>query len=128
MPSVLIVDDDRANRDAFARILAHAGFEVAIAEHGVAALDTLNTRDFDVIVSDVKMPELSGKGFYEQLEELFPQSAGRVVFVTAYADDPKLQDFFKAAGQPVLGKPVELGALVEAVREIAAKPFSGEHR
>jgi len=121
MQSVLIVEDDPANRDAFARILAHAGFEVTVAEDGIAAMRALASRRFAVIVSDVKMPQLSGKGFFEQIEESDPDAAGRVVFVTAYAGDPGLQEFFRGSGQPVLQKPVELGALVDAVREVAER-------
>jgi CheY-like chemotaxis protein len=116
MAEILIVEDDQAVREAFTKTLQHAGFQVTVAENGVAALQILLQRDFDAIVSDYRMPELGGEGFFEQLEEKFPALAGRVVFVTAFADDPKIQTFLRQTGQPVLGKPVETRDLVEAVK------------
>jgi CheY-like chemotaxis protein len=123
MSVVLVVEDDPINRTAFARILTSAGFDVTTAEDGLAGLHALNARAFDAVVCDIRMPLLSGKGFYEQLEESFPHTASRVVFVTAYADDPILREFFGEAGQPVLQKPPDMYALIAAVREVSARPF-----
>src|SRR5438105_144580 len=72
MAEILIVEDDQAVRDAFTRTLRHGGFHVTTAENGVAALQVLGQQTFDAIISDYRMPELGGQGFYEQLEERFP--------------------------------------------------------
>lgn len=120
MSVVLVVEDDRANREAFSRILTRAGFEVEGAENGLDALDRLATETYQAIVCDISMPLLSGIGFYEQLEEGSPGMAGRVIFVTGYADDPRVREFLKRTGQPIIQKPVELPALVEAVQRMAA--------
>ncbi len=121
MPSVLIVDDDKAVRDAFARVLKHAGMDVTAVENGVLGLRELGQREFDAVVCDYKMPELGGEGFFEQLEELFPEVTRRVVFVTAYADDPKIRGFLDQTGQVVLAKPVDTGVLVGEVQALIAK-------
>lgn len=121
MTEVLIIDDDDAVRAAFSRILRHAGFQVTPVENGVAALHQVRQREFDVVVCDYRMPELGGQGFYEQVEEYFPLIAGRVVFVTAFAEDPKIQTFLAQTGQPVLGKPVENEKLIDAVNQIVAR-------
>lgn len=121
MSAVLIVEDDRSNREAFKKILKRAGFEVASVENGLDALDVLSRETYDAIVCDISMPLLSGIGFYEQLEEVSPDMAARIVFVTAYADDPRVRQFIDATGQPVLEKPVELPALVEAVQRLTAQ-------
>jgi CheY-like chemotaxis protein len=121
MASVLVVDDDTGVRDAFGRVLRHAGFEVTSAVDGVNALLLLAGHDFDVIVCDYKMPDLGGQGFYEQLEEKFPGLAGRLVFVTAYAEDPGIRGFLEQTGQAVLGKPLDPKVLVQEVRSVAAK-------
>jgi len=121
MPEILIVEDDQAVRDAFTRTLKHAGFEVTPVENGVSALQLLGQRLFDAIVSDYRMPELGGQGFYEQLEERFPEMAGRVIFVTAYADDSKIRTFLTQTGQPVLAKPVETADLVNAVQQLVRR-------
>lgn len=120
MSAVLVVEDDRANREAFSKILTRAGFQVEGAENGLDALDRLSTETYQAIVCDISMPLLSGIGFYEQLEEANPDMAGRVIFVTAYADDPRVREFLDQTGQPIMEKPIELPALVEAVQRVAA--------
>jgi len=121
MPEVLIVEDDQSVRSAFTHAMQHGGFRATSAENGVSALQLLAGWDFDVIVCDYKMPELSGRGFYEQIEERFPAMASRVVFVTAYSDDPKVQDFLKQTGQPVLTKPVDVHELLDAVKQVITR-------
>ena len=121
MAEILIVEDDQAVRDAFTRTLRHGGFHVTTAENGVAALQVLGQQTFDAIISDYRMPELGGQGFYEQLEERFPSMASRIVFVTAYAEDPKIRKFLDQTGQPILGKPVETRDLLEAVKQLVAR-------
>src|SRR5437868_10796274 len=113
MTEILIVEDDQAVRDAFTRTLRHGGFQVTSAGNGVAALQVLGQQTFDAIISDYRMPELGGQGFYEQLEERFPSMASRIVFVTAYAEDPKIRKFLDQTGQPILGKPVETRDLLD---------------
>lgn len=120
MSAVLIVEDDRSNREAFKKILKRAGFEVASVENGLDALDVLSRETYDAIVCDISMPLLSGIGFFEQLLEVSPEMAGRLLFVTGYAEDPRVREFIDATRQPVLEKPVELPALVEAVQRITA--------
>jgi EAL domain-containing protein (putative c-di-GMP-specific phosphodiesterase class I) len=58
--SILVVDDDEVVARAFQRVLSAAGYEVVLAENGRAALEAVDRRTFDVIVSDVQMPSLSG--------------------------------------------------------------------
>jgi CheY-like chemotaxis protein len=118
---ILIVDDDAAIREAFSRTLRHAGFEVTAVENGVAALEEIAQRNFEVVVCDYSMPRLGGQGFYEQIEERFPAVAARVVFVTAHADDPRIQAFLDHTGQPVLQIPVDIQTLVSEVQLIATR-------
>ena len=119
MTAVLIIEDDKANREVFTKILARAGFKVESAENGLEALRLLGNTSYDVIVCDIAMPMLSGIGFFEQIEKTYPQMVSRTMFVTAYADDPSMKGFLKRTGQPVMEKPVAMAALVEAVRKMA---------
>ena len=121
MPRVLIVDDDKAVREAFARTMRHAGFEVVAVENGIAALKELGREVFDAIVCDLKMPDLGGQGFFEQAEEQFPAVAARTVFVSAYIDDPRIRSFLDQTGQPVLQKPVDINELVAEVKKLIAR-------
>ncbi|MSR07816.1 MAG: response regulator [Gemmatimonadetes bacterium] len=121
MSTGLIVEDDRANREAFSKILSQAGYSIETAENGLEALDRLSHDTFDAIVCDISMPLLSGIGFFEQLEEASADAAGRIVFVTAFADDPRVRDFLNKTGRPVMEKPIELNDLVDAVGKLVAR-------
>ena len=59
-PHVLVVDDDPALTRSLARVLRGAGFEVATAESGAAAIEHVRHSTFDVVVSDITMPEMDG--------------------------------------------------------------------
>lgn len=121
---ILVVEDEVLNREAIAKLLRKSGFDVAVAENGLTAFDLIERHKFDAIVSDLRMPELGGASFYEQLEERYPTLCSRTVFVTAVADEPPVRAFLDRTGQPVIVKPFDPPALVAKVREIARRPHS----
>jgi class 3 adenylate cyclase len=84
--SILIVDDNRVNSLLLSRGLEQLGHAIAFAEHGREALDLLRTRDFDLMLLDVLMPELDG---YEVLAELQrdPRLRDLPVIVTSSLDE-----------------------------------------
>jgi CheY-like chemotaxis protein len=120
MATVLIVDDDAAVRGVYQRLLQRSGFEVTAVENGLAAMGELKHNRFDAIVCDLELPFLKGRSFYDELRQTFPDAAGRLVFVSAWADDPVKGRDLRATGRPVLQKPVEFDELVAAVRRVAA--------
>lgn len=61
--TVLVVEDDFALSDAFSMILKHSGYEAAVAGHGRAALDYLETHTPDLILLDILMPVMDGRDF-----------------------------------------------------------------
>jgi CheY-like chemotaxis protein len=69
---VLVVDDDASVRDSVARLLMSAGYDVAAAEDGLAALSHLNKTTPDVIVSDLNMPRMSGFDLLAVVRRCFP--------------------------------------------------------
>jgi len=120
---VLIVEDDAAQQRALIRLFGQDGITAAVASNGIQAFEALKDTDYAAIVCDLRMPDQSGFTFFEQLEERFPNMASRVVFVTAFADDPDAQDFLENTGQPVLGKPYDVHALIATVRQVLKRPF-----
>jgi DNA-binding response OmpR family regulator len=64
------------------------------------------------------MPSLGGVGFFEQLEERYPNMAARTIFVTAFADEPPVRAFLEQTGQPYFGKPFLPNELLASVAEI----------
>lgn len=117
---VLVVEDDSSGRRAFVKLLNRAGYRVRAVNNGAEAFDALFDADYRVIVCDIRMPELSGRGFYEQLEATFPHLARRVLFVTAYAADPEIHRFLTNSGQPFLEKPYDVEEFNRRVDAVAA--------
>src|SRR5437588_10339344 len=83
--SVLMVDDTTAIREAIARSLARRGCRVTTATNGVEALEILRKQSFDVIITDLNMPDRGGLWLCRQALVLRPEPRGRFVLV---ASDP----------------------------------------
>lgn len=117
---VLVVDDNRGVREGLAKVLTLEGFQVTTAENGVAAFAEAQARPFDAIVLDIMMPVLDGMRLYEALATELPEAATRILFVSAWFDDPDVQRFLDRTGQPVLGKPFDIHELVRLIKTLAA--------
>lgn len=83
-PTVLFVDDEPSILSALRRLFRPHGFRVLLAEGGAAGLDVLASEQVDVVVSDMRMPEMDGAAFLEQVCERWPET-GRIL-LTGYAD------------------------------------------
>jgi two-component system, sensor histidine kinase and response regulator len=118
---ILLVEDDNANRAAVTKLLTRAGFDVTAAENGLAAFEILQHDPPEVIVSDLRMPELGGVSFFEQLEEQYPSLCSRTLFVTAVADEAPIRAFLDRTGQPYLTKPFNPPDLIGAIRTLAQR-------
>ena len=125
MMPVPVVEDGPSVRRSHTRLLEQGAFAVLPAVNGMEAFEHLRTENVDAILCDVDMPTLNGTGFFEQLEELQPDMASRVVFVTGHADEPETRRFLEQTGQPFLGKPTQDDELVSAVRRIVERRGSG---
>src|SRR5438093_729871 len=79
---ILIVDDERSMREMLAILLRREGHDVAIAENGRRALDYLNQRPFDLVVSDARMPDLDGLQVLRHARSINP--AVIAIMITAY--------------------------------------------
>ena len=122
-PTALVVEDDEAAKAAIVRLLKASGFEVQTAANGLDGIDAVGKADYNVIISDVRMPGLGGIGFFQQLEEFFPTFARRVIFVTAYSGSPDVLAFLKLTGQPFFQKPYDPSDLLNAAKGIACRPL-----
>lgn len=117
---ILLVDDNHEVREGLARVLRRSGFAVVTAENGLEALEKLEGTEYRVVISDIMMPVMDGIRLYELLEVRYPAVAKRVVFVSAWFDDPVVNAFLTRTGRPVLQKPFEIQDFIRTVRETAA--------
>ena len=116
----LVVDDSRVVRKVARRILEANGFSVTEAADGQEALDILAAKPgaFDIIISDVSMPIMTGP---EMLQEAEPAMIGnaKVLFLSGYAPE-SFSDMLEKYPVHYLSKPVTMEQLVGRVKEILA--------
>jgi CheY-like chemotaxis protein len=116
-PWVLVVDDENIISQLIADVLCGEGYEVDTAPHGLAALDRLANRTYDVILSDLRMPELDGLGFFREVEQRYPDLLSRFVFITGTSEHTDYQGFIDEVKVPVLTKPFDMADLVRVVQD-----------
>ncbi len=114
--AVLIVDDDRAVGAALGRVLR--GHDVTVVTSGKEALALLRSgKPFDVVLSDLMMPEMSGMDLYDELALSSPQAAKRMIFVTGGAFTPAANAFLDRVPNQRLLKPFDAAAVRRLVEE-----------
>jgi CheY-like chemotaxis protein len=115
---ILLVDDEEALRCSGVRYFTHIGHHVDVATEGTAALRLLDDREYDVIISDLRMPGMGGEAFLQRLRERGDGLEKRVVFVTGDAVSTPAARAMSITGVPVLAKPVDLEAIARAVEQV----------
>jgi CheY-like chemotaxis protein len=103
--SILVVDDEPGITGALAYLLDRDGHQVETAANGRIALERLQERDYDLLLSDLRMPELDGLGLYKELEHHHPHMLARMVFLTGDTLSPETMDLLDTMGAPRLNKP-----------------------
>src|ERR1019366_6234991 len=82
-PRILVVDDERSMRELLAIVLRREGYEVLLAENGRAAIDLLEREPVDLLISDIKMPDLSGVEVLRAAKRIDRDILG--IMITAFA-------------------------------------------
>ncbi|TIW50183.1 MAG: hybrid sensor histidine kinase/response regulator [Mesorhizobium sp.] len=103
----LVVDDEEEVGELVAEVLRRDGFKVTIARSGEEALVQLQNRTFALILSDLKMPNMDGRGLFNQIAKLHPAELDRLAFLTGDTISPDAQMFLRAAKRPYLEKPIK---------------------
>lgn len=116
---VLVVDDEPHILHYLRATLESWGHEVVTAGDGAAALERLRDDTCDVIVTDLRMPKVSGREFFETLAKEHPDLVRRVVFSTGDTVRGDTLAFLERQGRPVLHKPFSLGDLRAALAAAA---------
>jgi signal transduction histidine kinase/ActR/RegA family two-component response regulator len=119
---VLLLDDDELILRSMQRSLA-PHFECQAVARARAALDVLEVdEEFDVVVSDVVMPEMNGLEFFTELELQHPDLAMRTVFISGGITSELLHTRVSDTGRPCLAKPIDVKELIRTIRRLG-HPF-----
>lgn len=119
MPKILIVDDELSMRELLERVFRREGYNVNVAENGARALELIRVNDFDVIISDIKMPNLGGIELLMQCRETCPDTV--VIIMSAYATIDKAREAFKLGADDFVEKPFDIDELKLIVQKSVEK-------
>jgi PAS domain S-box-containing protein len=120
---VLVVDDETEIADLIREVLNREGYAVSVAQSGREALVRVQGDSFDVIISDLRMPDLDGPGLWRALKAVRPELADRMIFVTGDTLSGDASRFLREVEAPVMEKPLDLAELrrrvAEAIKDLA---------
>jgi two-component system cell cycle response regulator CpdR len=120
MPRILLAEDDDSMRTFLVRALERAGYEVTPVDRGTAALPFLARESFDLLLTDIVMPEMDGIELAQRAAALAPGM--RVMFITGFAAVALNRGAGAPQGAKVLSKPFHLRDLVAEVDRLFDEP------
>jgi two-component system NtrC family sensor kinase len=118
---VLVVDDEEPVARLLARLLRQIGHDPLIVDSGAAAIERIRREPFDLVLSDVKMPGMSGFELHQTIKQYNPELAARVVFVTGDMLSAATQARIAQTGNPYIAKPFAIDRLEALVRSLLAQ-------
>jgi two-component system, NtrC family, response regulator HydG len=117
---ILLVDDEASLRLTLAANLELEGIDVVEAANAEQALERIATEPFDIVLSDVRMPGLSGVQMFERIKKIAPELP--VILMTAYAVEEQLDQAIQGGVYTVLSKPFSVEQAVRALQRASTRP------
>jgi DNA-binding NtrC family response regulator len=125
MADILVVDDDDVIRDTLCELLA-SNYHCQQASTAEEALRTLQAQSFDVVLTDVSMPGLSGRELLQRVRNLYPGTP--VIVVSGLSDQDQAQSLISGGAFDYLLKPFRLEVVEESVRRAVEQRQAKELR
>ena len=116
---ILVIDDEELITKSLLRLLSAEGYNVAVAKNGSEALDRVKGADFDLIVSDVRMPELDGIETIRQIRAYLEKSNKNQIpeiLITGYADKEKYETAMDLKVADYLYKPFDREDFLKVIK------------
>jgi DNA-binding response OmpR family regulator len=115
---VLVLDPDPAIRQSLIDVLSLEGHEVDGADDADSALLLLDQRRYDLVVADLRLPDLEGPRLLAALGERFGEDLPSLIFVTSATFDPHYGGFLADVRAPVMVKPLKPGRVLDLVGKV----------
>ena len=119
MAKILVIDDERSIRSTLKEILEYEKYEVDLAESGKEGLESFEIGKYDIILCDIKMPEMDG---IEVLEKIFEQSADtQVIMISGHGNIDTAVQAIKMGAYDFIEKPLDLNRMLITIRNAMDK-------
>ena len=119
MTNILVIDDEKSIRNTLKEILEYEKFKVVLAEHGAEGLELYKKGGFDIVLCDIKMPEMDG---LEVLEKIFEEEGdAQVIMISGHGNIDNAVEAIKKGAYDFIEKPLDLNRLLITIRNALDK-------
>lgn len=119
MSKILVIDDEKSIRNALKEILEYEKFSVELAENGLEGLEKFNNDDFDVVLCDIKMPEMDGTEVLEKIAETGKDV--QVIMISGHGNIDTAVGAIKKGAYDFIEKPLDLNRMLITIRNAMDK-------
>jgi two-component system NtrC family sensor kinase len=116
--TILVIDDDPSIVSALSRLLQRDGHTVETADNGQQALERLREHPYDLILCDLRMPDLDGPAFYDILTRQSPSMCPRIIFLTGDTLNLESQAFLERSGRLWMPKPCNAAEVRRIIAQV----------
>ncbi len=113
---VLLVDDEEDLRETLADLLAHVGYRVTTADNGCSAVAAARAQGFDLLLTDLRMPDMDGAETITAIKRIDP--AIRVIVVTGYSSEEAAADCRRRGADEIVPKPFDIKELLRIMERV----------
>jgi CheY-like chemotaxis protein len=111
----LVVDDEPVIRSLYAEVLEAMGFRVDTAKDGQEGLERLQANAYNLIISDIRMPRMTGIEFLLKADQIRANSRTRFIFTTGLLDSLNAHEYLLATERPCIMKPAKVENIQQTV-------------
>ena len=115
---ILVIDEKETGYDLLENMISALEHHADVAHDAFSAKLKLKSENYDVIISNMNMPELSGQQLYEHLNQVKPELLSKILFITSGVISEEVRRFIEQSGIPCISKPFGLNEIQEAVQNI----------
>ncbi|GLC90141.1 hybrid sensor histidine kinase/response regulator [Lysinibacillus piscis] len=127
-PHILIVDDDPVNLQVLVNAMSSESYHIDTATSGAAALDKIQAGSFDLVISDIMMPYMSGYELAQHIREQFSIAELPILFLTARQQREDIHLAFSSGANDYVKKPMDLTEFTARIQALVRMKLSGEER
>jgi len=117
---ILVIDDEGLITTSLEQLLKKSGYDVDIANSGHAAMDKIKEMDFDLIISDIRMPEMNGVEVIKKIREYLRQTGKSLVpeiLITGYVDKENFEEAQQLKVADYIYKPFNIKEFLDVVKK-----------
>ena len=124
MPAILVVDDELSMREFLKILLEKEGYAVTTASEAANAIDLIQNQDFDLVLSDIKMPGMGGLSLLEKIKEF--DNSLPVIMITAYASPENAVIAMKSGAFDYITKPFKVDEIIKIIKSAISATIPGK--